>query len=167
MRPLTLLLAVPAGLVAVAGTWLVLGLRREIPFFRDGIRRMNRAVMNPMQVRNGAGGPGAWASVIHHVGRTSGRAYATPIGTGVTDDGFVVALPYGPGADWVRNVLAAGEAVLDDDGRRLHVTDPRVVTFEEVAADMPPGDARSARLFGVRHALVLRRGREEPRVDAA
>ncbi len=41
--------------------------------------------------------------------------------------GFAVALTYGPGAEWVRNVLAAGGAVLERGHRRVRLTDPRVV----------------------------------------
>jgi hypothetical protein len=33
-----------------------------------------------------------------------------------TDDGFVIALPYGPGADWVKNVLASGSATIVNEG---------------------------------------------------
>ncbi|MGZ4612806.1 MAG: hypothetical protein ACXV1K_06490 [Kineosporiaceae bacterium] len=48
-----------------------------------------------------AGSPGAYASVVRHVGRTSGRRYETPVVPVATDGGFVVPLPYGPGTDWL------------------------------------------------------------------
>ena len=46
----------------------------------------------PLAIKS-AGGPGASASGVHHVGRTSGRSYSTPVGAVPTDDGFVIALP--------------------------------------------------------------------------
>lgn len=44
---------------------------------QDRIRRLNRALLNPRQLRT-AGQPGASASAIDHVGRTGGRPYRTP-----------------------------------------------------------------------------------------
>jgi hypothetical protein len=46
--------------------------------------------------------------VIHHVGRTTGARYETPVVARPTDDGFAIALPYGTGADWLQNVLGQG-----------------------------------------------------------
>ena len=64
-------------------------------------------------------------SVVHHVGRTTGRAYETPIGAVPTDDGFVIALPYGSNTDWLKNVLASGQATIVHDGTSHAVTGPR------------------------------------------
>ena len=46
--------------------------------------------------------------VITHRGRRSGRIYETPVNVFRRSDGYVVALTYRAGADWVRNVLTAG-----------------------------------------------------------
>lgn len=93
---------------------------------QDVIRRFNRDVTNPRQLAT-AGRAGAWASVVHHVGRTSGTAYRTPVVSVEVDDGFLFALPYGPGADWVRNVLTAGSATLEHEGRAVAMDDPVIV----------------------------------------
>ena len=61
-----------------------------------------------------------------HRGRRSGRSYRTPVNIFATPDGYVIALPYGPGSDWVRNVLAAGEADLVTRRRVVHVAAPRL-----------------------------------------
>ena len=47
-----------------------------------------------------------------HVGRRSGREYATPVTAFPLGDGFVIALLYGDLAtvDWCRNVIAAAHA---------------------------------------------------------
>lgn len=67
------------------------------------------------------------AGVIVHRGRKSGREYRTPISAFRRPGGYAVALTYGPDAEWVRNVLAAGDAVLETGGRQIRVTYPRVV----------------------------------------
>jgi hypothetical protein len=85
-RTVRLLGALSLGLVAVAVSFL-LGMRARSRPLLDAVRRFNRAVSNPRQMRS-AGTPGAYAAVIRHTGRTSGRPYATPIGA-VTQDGIL------------------------------------------------------------------------------
>ena len=101
-----------------------------------------------------AGQPGQRTAVIHHVGRTSGNPYATPITPARVDDGFVVALPYGSGTQWVRNVLAVGSAVLVLDGERHEVTSPEVVPI--ASTRLARDEAGTVKVFGVTEALVLR-----------
>jgi len=76
--------------------------------------------------------------VVVHRGRKSGRWYRTPVNVFRRPGGYVVALTYGPDADWVRNVLAAGGAVLETRGRRLRLTRPRLVHDESRRAVPPP-----------------------------
>ena len=45
-------------------------------------------------------------------------------------DVVTVALTYGPGAEWVRNVIAAGGCVAVCGGSRLRLREPRVVHDE-------------------------------------
>src|SRR3954452_3417920 len=47
-------------------------------------------------------------ALVRHVGRRSGRAYATPLVVARVAGGFVVELTYGPDVDWYRNITAAG-----------------------------------------------------------
>ena len=54
-------------------------------------------------------------------GRRSGRIYETPVNVFRHSDGYVVALTYGAGADWVRNVLTTGVCDLITNGRRMRV----------------------------------------------
>jgi hypothetical protein len=104
-----------------------------------------------------AGAPGASASVIHHVGRTSGREFQTPIGPTVTSDGFVVALPYGRRADWTKNVLAAGSATLVHEGVTYEIDQPNIVPTASILDELPPGERRTLRLFNVDECLRLHR----------
>jgi deazaflavin-dependent oxidoreductase (nitroreductase family) len=64
---------------------------------------------------------------VTHVGRRSGREYHSPVNLFRSGDGYVIALTYGSGAQWVRNVLAAGGCSVLTRGRRIVLADPRVV----------------------------------------
>jgi deazaflavin-dependent oxidoreductase (nitroreductase family) len=65
--------------------------------------------------------------VIRHTGRKSGRGYRTPVNVFAVPDGYVVALTYGAGTDWVRNVRAAGGCDLETRGHVEHLVSPEVV----------------------------------------
>ncbi|ALC28498.1 nitroreductase family deazaflavin-dependent oxidoreductase [Streptomyces bacillaris] len=65
---------------------------------------------------------------VHHRGRKSGRAFTTPVKLFRRGEDIVITLPYGPGSDWVKNVLAAGGCEITTRGRRIAVTDPVVFT---------------------------------------
>jgi deazaflavin-dependent oxidoreductase (nitroreductase family) len=75
--------------------------------------------------------------VIIHRGRRSGRLYRTPVNVFRTPEGFVIALTYGPEADWVRNVLAAGECQLETQGNAIPLFSPRLV-HDESRRLVPP-----------------------------
>jgi len=147
-----------AGLLVVVGAIgavFLLGMRTKTPLVIDNVRRVNRGVTNKRVLRS-AGTAGASASVIHHVGRSSGRDYATPIGSMATEGGYLVALPYGPRADWVKNVLAAGRATLVHDGTTYTVDEPTVVPTATVTSELPASELRTLRLFNVVDCLRLR-----------
>jgi deazaflavin-dependent oxidoreductase (nitroreductase family) len=65
--------------------------------------------------------------VVLHTGRKSGRSYRTPVCAFRTPDGYLIALAYGAGSDWTRNVLAAGGCELLTRGKVVALTDPRIV----------------------------------------
>ena len=140
--------------VAIAVT-VLLGVRARVPVAVDVLRRFSR-LFNPLQMRT-AGSRGASTSVVRHVGRKSGRAYATPVDAVATDDGFLVALPYGTQSNWVRNVLASGTATIVDGGHAYPVDRPELIALETVATRFPPSDQRSLRLFRVEQCLRVRR----------
>lgn len=120
-------------------------LRTKFRPVQDVIRRFNRDVANPRQLAT-AGRAGARASVVHHVGRTSGTAYRTPVVAVEVDDGFLFALPYGPGDELVRNVLTAGSATLEHEGRAVAMDHPAIVD-----------QARANPFFARRERLMHRR----------
>src|SRR5712692_5869519 len=59
--------------------------------------------------------------VVVHLGRLTHRQYRTPVNVFRRPGGFVIALTYGPNADWVRNVLANGGCELEYRGRRVRL----------------------------------------------
>jgi hypothetical protein len=153
VRRLVGFLVVALGAIGVV---FVLGMRRKSPVVQDSVRRFNRAVTNPRVLKT-AGTPGASASIIHHVGRTTGRSHATPVGPFAVGDGFVIALPYGPGADWVRNVLASGSATLVHEGSTINIDRPEVVPVTLVVDELPTSQQRMLRVFGVEECLRVQR----------
>ncbi|MFD4180005.1 nitroreductase family deazaflavin-dependent oxidoreductase [Rhodococcus sp. NPDC058514] len=107
------------------------------------LAEINRVVTNRV-TRLGAGWLPGYAIVLHR-GRRSGRLYRTPVNVFRRGDGYRFALTYGPGSDWVRNVLAAGHFDITTGGRLITLVEPRVV--RDPSAGWAP--------HGVR--LVLRR----------
>ena len=81
--------------------------------------RFNRQVLNHLTRPLARHLPGF--GIIIHRGRRSGRIYETPVNVFRRSDGYVVALTYGAGADWVRNVLTAGVCDLITHGRPMRV----------------------------------------------
>jgi hypothetical protein len=154
------LIAMVLGAVVIAfvatGIVFFVGMRGKSPTVRRAVRRFNRAVVNP-RVLATAGTPGAYASVIRHVGRTTGRRYQTPVVAEPTDDGFVIALPYGTTSNWVKNVLASGSAILVDEGTAYRVDRPELVPIALTADHFPVKDRRNLARFRVDQCLRLRR----------
>lgn len=144
------------GIAVVLLSVLVAGMRWKVPPILTAVRRMNRTVTNPRVMRT-AGEAGTQTAVIRHVGRSSGRAYETPVDVIATGDGFLIALPYGTTADWVRNVLAAGSATIVSQGAAVDVGSPTLVATAEVADRIPARTLRTLRLFGVTECLSLHR----------
>ena len=99
------------------------------------IARLNRRVTNPALGRL-AGRVPPFAMVVHR-GRQSGRLYQTPVMAFPSREGVVIALTYGPGADWVRNVVADDGCHLVFQGREIPLTHPRLVTLATPPSTLP------------------------------
>jgi len=147
------------GLVAIAIVY-VLGMRAKSPLVLNPLIRLQRAIINPHQMRS-AGTPGAYASVIRHRGRSSGRSYETPVGVVAAGDGFVIGLVYGSRANWCQNVLASGSATIVHEGQTHQVDQPEIVSMQTVEAQFTAGDQRGFRRFAVDQALRVRRADPE------
>ena len=84
-------------------------------------------VLNPALGKIAAWGWIPVWGVVVHTGRKSGRRFVTPIALAKTGDGFVIPLPWGPGTDWCRNLVAAGGGGVRWGGVDYLVRDPEVV----------------------------------------
>ena len=131
--------------LGVIGIVFVVGMRRKSPLVLNAVRRSGRA-MKPLVLKS-SGTPGGIASVIRHVGRTSGRPYETPVQAVATDDGFVIALPYGPNTDWLKNILVSGSATIVHEGDTYRVDRPEIVPASVAAPLFSPKDQRTHRLL--------------------
>ncbi|MGO9507952.1 MAG: nitroreductase family deazaflavin-dependent oxidoreductase [Mycobacterium sp.] len=65
-------------------------------------------------------------ATIEHRGRKSGKSYKTIVATYRKGSVLAIALGHGK-TDWIKNVLAAGEADVHYTRRSLHITNPRVL----------------------------------------
>jgi deazaflavin-dependent oxidoreductase (nitroreductase family) len=129
------------------------GRQRLLPVLRP----LLKGVINPAMLRAIAKESSPYG-VVHHRGRRSGAAYATPVDARRTAAGVVITLPYGPDTDWCRNVLAAGSCTLTLGGEDLALTAPQVVPASVAAPQVPTDVARRWQRQGLAHFLALRIG---------
>lgn len=73
---------------------------------------------------------------IKHRGRKSGKPYETIVTVYRKGNVLAVALGHGK-TDWVKNVLAAGEADLLYGSRTVHIVNPRIVPAGGDAEGLP------------------------------
>jgi deazaflavin-dependent oxidoreductase (nitroreductase family) len=99
------------------------------------LARFNRVVTNNLTRTFVTRSPGF--GVVIHRGRRSGRTYRTPVNVFRSSDGYVIALTYGPQADWVKNVLSAGTCQLETQGNIISLSSPRLV-HDETRRPVPP-----------------------------
>lgn len=84
------------------------------------------------------------------------RRFAEPATTGHREcAGYAFALTYGPGTDWVKNVLAAGSCELRTRGRTVQLVSPRVLHDESRRA-IRPFERQVLRVLGVADFLTLK-----------
>ena len=134
----------------------VLGIRSKSAMARNAARRFHHGVGNPLQLRS-AGTPGTYASVIRHQSRRTGRIYQTPVWAVPTEDGFVIAIVYGSGTDWLKNVVASGATAIVHQGDTYPVDQPEIVPMERARAYFPATLQRTHRLVRVQQCLRVRR----------
>jgi deazaflavin-dependent oxidoreductase (nitroreductase family) len=101
-----------------------------------------------------------WA-ILRHTGRTSGKAYATPVVALRTRDGFIVPLPFGDETQWAKNLFAAGGGSIHSAGLEHEIDDPRVIEGAEAAAHLPPLVRFISGRLGLRQFVLVRRIRHE------
>jgi deazaflavin-dependent oxidoreductase (nitroreductase family) len=87
-------------------------------------------------------------AVVEHRGRKSGKHYETVVNAHRKGSTVAVVLGHGK-ADWVKNVLAAGEADMHLFRRDVHIVNPRVVPAGTDDPALPPLARRAAHRIGV------------------
>jgi deazaflavin-dependent oxidoreductase (nitroreductase family) len=122
------------------------------------LARFNLVVTNPI-VRNVAGRLPGFA-IVTHVGRRSGRVFRTPVNLFRQGDRYVIALTYGADSQWVRNVLAAGEADIETRGQRLHLVEPEIV-HDPSRSHVPAPIRPILGAVGVDDFMLLRRAPDD------
>lgn len=104
--------------------------------------------INPIAVPIARFTPGI--TVIRHRGRKSGRQLETAVSAYRKGDTVAIMLAHGK-TNWVKNVLAAGEAEVLMGGRYVHLVNPRIVE----AGTNDPALPRLARLAARRGVGVF------------
>jgi deazaflavin-dependent oxidoreductase (nitroreductase family) len=121
--------------------------------FPKTLARFNKHVTNRF-VLLFAGWIPPLATVIHH-GRLTGRKYRTPILAFPTDPGFVFALTYGRDVDWVKNLFAAGDGIIEYGGSEFLLISFRFISFDEVNDVFPLPVRILFRLLSVEDCLLV------------
>ena len=96
-----------------------------------------------------------WA-VLHHAGRTSGKAYATPVVALRTAEGFIIPLPFGDATQWAKNLFVAHGGSLQFAGRSYDIADPVLVDLETAAAHLPRVLRFVSARLGLRRYVLVR-----------
>jgi len=114
--------------------------------FPPWLDRIQIKYMNPV-IRPLAGRlPGL--SVITHRGRTSGKTYETVVTAYRKGTELAIVLGHGR-TDWVKNVLAAGQADVRLFRDEVHIVNPRIVSNGKDVAALSAVARRQARKIGV------------------
>ncbi|MCL4560676.1 MAG: nitroreductase family deazaflavin-dependent oxidoreductase [Chloroflexi bacterium] len=75
------------------------------------VRYFNKRVINRLTIKIAHLSWGPFC-IISHGGRRTGRSYETPIMAFPMDEGFVIAMTYGPDTDWYRNIRRSGNCII-------------------------------------------------------
>jgi deazaflavin-dependent oxidoreductase (nitroreductase family) len=100
------------------------------------IRYFNKRVLNKGMIKI-AGRSHSPISIVRHVGRRSGKTYATPVIIMPLKDGFVFALTYGTQVDWYRNVLEAGHCQVRWHGQDYALERPEPMVVKDALRAFP------------------------------
>jgi hypothetical protein len=122
---------------------------------RDQIRMFNRDTLNPWMMKR-AGGEHWYASVVKHMGRTSGKEYETPVVMHPIDGHVAIPLPYGQEVDWLENLRHVGGGRAVHKGLEYELTEPVIVTRSAIAEGLGRRDSLRSRVFGIEEFVQLR-----------
>lgn len=95
--------------------------------------------------------------ILHHRGRRSGRAYATPLGMRPLGEGFVMPRTFGQHSAWYHNLRAAGGAVVTWGGTDHSLYRPQLVDAATAMPAFPRYERRLLGLLGIDEFVLLHR----------
>jgi deazaflavin-dependent oxidoreductase (nitroreductase family) len=113
-------------------------------------------VTRPLAMRS-AGKENSNTSIVIHVGRHSGRTFETPVVAVQHDESFLIALPYGKRTDWMKNVLASGQATVVSHGQTYGVDQPQVIPMTEATGYFAPKEQKLHKRFAVDSCFQVHR----------
>lgn len=119
------------------------------------IRTSNKYLLNPLMLRL-AGKPYWYASTVQHIGRRSGKRFSTPVVADRVGGEVFIPLPYGSDVDWLRNVMASGEATLVHKGETLHLAAPELIDSARALPLLHSDRQRTFKRINIRHFLRMR-----------
>jgi len=70
--------------------------------------------------------------------------------------GFAIPMAFGEGADWYRNIVAAGGATIRQHGTEHQLVDPAAVDPDSAASPFPGWQRPVFRALGIRRFLFLK-----------
>jgi deazaflavin-dependent oxidoreductase (nitroreductase family) len=97
-------------------------------------------------------------AIVIQRGRKSGQIHRTPMNVFRDGEDYLFALTYGSDVQWVKNILAAGEADLRIGDKTIHLTDPEVFVDPKRRL-MPPHVRFVLGVMRVSEFLRMRPGR--------
>lgn len=94
-------------------------------------------------------------ALLRHVGRRSGKTYEIPVMVWPVEDGFVIALTYGPQVDWLRNLQAAGQGSLRWHKQEYVFQKPEFMDEKTALPTLPSYTKRILQLLGTHDFVKL------------
>jgi deazaflavin-dependent oxidoreductase (nitroreductase family) len=95
--------------------------------------------------------------IVHHQGRKTGRAYATPVVIRADATTFTIPLPFGERTAWANNLIAAGGGRIRWAGADHDVTNPQIVSLPEAELAFDRFQRFALRRFGIDRFLRVTR----------
>ena len=138
--------------------------------FGPRTRRLIRAVarvVNPLVLRIAGRRHMPVLGIVHHRGRKTGRAYATPLGVRpAAGGGFVIPLTFSNASHWYQNIQAAGGCVITYQGADHAVAGPVIVDRATAGPSYPRYERLALGLLGINEFVWLT-GTPETRAASA
>src|SRR5579863_6065359 len=118
------------------------------------LRTFVKHFVNPL-LRNFAHASHDPFALLRHVGRRSGKTYEIPIMVWRVEDGFVIALTYGPQVDWLRNLQTAKQGSLLWHKQEYVFQKPEFIDADLALPALPPFIKQILRLRGTHEFVKL------------